>query len=769
MIDKQIIINNIKNVLKNTNLDIKDKYIGKVRDMYFVGDKSILVSTDRQSAFDRSLGFIPFKGEVLAQSSVWWFKKTSHIVKNHLIASPDANVVIAKKAKVLAIEFVVRGYITGSTSTSLWTHYEKGSRDYCGNKLADGLKKNQKLPQNILTPTTKEPDHDRPISVEDILKEGWLTQEQWDFTSHKALELFDFGQKIASEHGLILADTKYEFGVDEITGEIILIDEIHTPDSSRFWLKDSYEESFEKGQEPENIDKEFFRLWFAKHCDPYKDTVLPQAPQELVVELSQKYITLYEMITGETFTPVTNQDINQRIVKNVTEYIKINMTTNILLIGSGSREHALAKAVNKSKVEHKLFCLSGAINPAIQKLTDGYHVANVCDCDAILEYAKQQNITLAIIGPEAPLEVGLADKLKDLGIGVVGPTKDHAQLETSKAFTRDLIDSYKINANPFFKRFDSMDGVKETLKKYEKKFVIKADGLCGGKGVIVWGDHLHFMSDAIKHCQSLVDAGKEFVIEEKLVGEEFSLISFTDGKNFIHMPTVQDHKRAHEGDRGPNTGGMGTYSDVNHSLPFLSDSDIERAKEINEKVAHALKDKFGTPYQGILYGGFMATIKDTKVIEYNARFGDPEAMNLLSLLDGDFIKIAMAIATGGLDTVKSSFKNQATVCKYLVPLGYPNNSVKNFEIDISQCPDDVELFLGAVDLKGGKLIGTGSRAIAVLGMGDTIAQAEAKAEDGIKNIYGKLYHRPDIGTKDLINKRIKHMNMLRGDKYKELD
>ncbi|MFT4693718.1 MAG: fusion protein PurCD [Francisella sp.] len=322
MIDKQIIINNIKNVLKNTNLDIKDKYVGKVRDMYFVGDKSILVSTDRQSAFDRSLGFIPFKGEVLAQSSVWWFKKTSHIVKNHLIASPDANVVIAKKAKVLPIEFVVRGYITGSTSTSLWTHYEKGSRDYCGNKLADGLKKNQKLPQNIITPTTKEPDHDRPISVEDILKEGWLTQEQWDFASHKALELFDFGQKIASEHDLILADTKYEFGVDEITGEIILIDEIHTPDSSRFWLKDSYEESFEKGQEPENIDKEFFRLWFAKHCDPYKDAVLPQAPQELVVELSQKYITLYEMITGETFTPVTNQDINQRIVKNVTEYIK---------------------------------------------------------------------------------------------------------------------------------------------------------------------------------------------------------------------------------------------------------------------------------------------------------------------------------------------------------------------------------------------------------------------------------------------------------------
>ncbi len=445
------------------------------------------------------------------------------------------------------------------------------------------------------------------------------------------------------------------------------------------------------------------------------------------------------------------------------------MTANILLIGSGSREHAIAKSVNKSSSKHKLYCLSGAINPAIEKLTDNYVIADVCDVEAIIEYAKKQDITLAIIGPESTLEVGVADKLKEIGVGVVGPTKDHAQLETSKAFTRGLIDSYEINANPFFKRFDSMDGVEDTLKKYERKFVIKADGLCGGKGVLVWGDHLHSMNEAIKHCQSLVDAGKEFVIEEKLVGEEFSLISFTDGENFIHMPAVQDHKRAHEGDRGPNTGGMGTYSDANHSLPFLSDSDIERAKEINEKVAHALKDKFGTLYQGILYGGFMATLEGAKVIEYNARFGDPEAMNLLSLLEGDFIEIAKAITSGKLDEVKASFKKQATVCKYLVPLGYPNNSVKNCEIDISQCSDSVNLFLGAVDLRDDKLIGTGSRSIAVLGMGDTIAQAEQKAEHGVRNIYGKLYHRPDIGTKDLINKRIKNMNMLRGNKYKELD
>lgn len=378
MFDKQIIANNIKNVLKSTNLDIKNKYIGKVRDMYFTDDKSILISTDRQSAFDRSLGFIPFKGQILAQSSVWWFKETAHIVKNHFIDSPDPNVVIARKAKVLPIEFVVRGYITGSTSTSLWTHYKNGSRDYCGNILPEGLKKNQKLPQNILTPTTKEQDHDRPISAEDIVKEGWLTQQQWDFASQKALELFEFGQKKALEHGLFLADTKYEFGIDEQTGEIILIDEIHTPDSSRFWLKDSYATRFENGEEPENIDKEFFRLWFAKNCDPYNDEVLPQAPQELVVELSQKYITLFEMITGQKFeVPRDLENINQRIVKNVTDYLNMEKPVNILLVGSGSREHAIAEAVKRSSIANKLFCISTAINPAIDKITQGYQIADI--------------------------------------------------------------------------------------------------------------------------------------------------------------------------------------------------------------------------------------------------------------------------------------------------------------------------------------------------------------------------------------------------------
>ncbi|MGB1360898.1 MAG: phosphoribosylamine--glycine ligase [Alphaproteobacteria bacterium] len=441
---------------------------------------------------------------------------------------------------------------------------------------------------------------------------------------------------------------------------------------------------------------------------------------------------------------------------------------NILLIGSGSREHALAKAVAKSPSGANLFCLSNATNPGIKKLTADYKIASVTDVDAIVEYAVEKNIDITLVGPEAPLEVGVADGLKAKGIKVVGPTKDHAQLESSKGFTRQLITDYKIDGNPFFKQFNSMDGVVETLAQYEERFVIKADGLCGGKGVVVWGDHLNTMDEAIKHCEELIAGGNEFVIEEKIDGQEFSLISFCDGKNLIHMPAVQDHKRAFVGDTGPNTGGMGTYSDANHLLPFLSESDCEKAQNINQAVADALHDKFGTPYQGILYGGFMATKDGVKVIEYNARFGDPEAMNLLTLFNGDFVDVAKGIVDGNLNTVNAVFDKKATVCKYVVPNGYPDASQKGFKVDISKVSSDVELFMGSVDEKDGDLIAMGSRTIAVLGVADTIAQAEQLAETAVGNIEGELFHRPDVGTNELINKRIQHMNKLRGNIYKEL-
>jgi phosphoribosylaminoimidazole-succinocarboxamide synthase len=311
----------LNNCLTETSFLKGNKRTGKVRDQYDVGDKIVLITTDRQSAFDRVLASIPFKGQVLNQTSAWWFKKTEHIVANHLIEMPDPNVVVAKKCKVIPIEFVVRGYITGSTSTSLWTVYNNGDREYCGNKLPEGLIKNQKLDGNMLTPTTKEEHHDRPISPEDIINEGWMTKEDWVFCSKIALDLFSFGQKIAAEHGMILVDTKYEMGIDG-SGNILLIDEIHTPDSSRYWIKNTYEQRIENGLEPENIDKEFLRLWFVDNCDPYNDDELPPAPNDLVVELSNRYIYLYETIIGESFPmPVKGELIENRIINNLKEYI----------------------------------------------------------------------------------------------------------------------------------------------------------------------------------------------------------------------------------------------------------------------------------------------------------------------------------------------------------------------------------------------------------------------------------------------------------------
>ena len=311
----------LNNTLTETNLSAVNKRTGKVRDQYELEDRLILVTTDRQSAFDRVLASIPFKGQVLNLTSAWWFEQTKDIIPNHVIDIPDPNVTLAKKCDVFPIEFVVRGYITGSTSTSLWTVYNNGDREYCGNILPEGLVKNQKLESNMLTPTTKEEHHDRPISPDELVSEGWMTQKDWDYCSQKALELFAFGQQKAMENGIILVDTKYEMGRD-VDENIVLIDEIHTPDSSRYWIAETYDERMAAGQEPQNIDKEFLRLWFVDNCDPYNDETLPDAPVELVTELSSRYIYLYETITGGLFPfPDAGKLVQQRITKNLNEYL----------------------------------------------------------------------------------------------------------------------------------------------------------------------------------------------------------------------------------------------------------------------------------------------------------------------------------------------------------------------------------------------------------------------------------------------------------------
>jgi len=316
----QEINENLTNTLQETSISAPNKKVGKVRDAYFLDDRVVMISTDRQSAFDRVLAAIPYKGAVLNSVSAWWFKKTEHLFPNHLISTPDPNVSIVEKCDVFPVEFVVRGYITGTTETSLWTVYNNGDREYCGNSLPEGLQKNDRLDAPMLTPTTKDKVHDRPVSREEIIELGLMSSEDYDVAAKMSLDLFAFGQKTAKENGLILVDTKYELGKDAL-GEIKLVDEIHTPDSSRFWIGSSYKERISVGDEPENIDKEFLRLWFAKNCDPYNDDILPNAPDELVAELSARYILLYELITGERFVFPDLKNINQRITKNIKELL----------------------------------------------------------------------------------------------------------------------------------------------------------------------------------------------------------------------------------------------------------------------------------------------------------------------------------------------------------------------------------------------------------------------------------------------------------------
>lgn len=313
----EIIKEHIDDVLKGTDFkNIGERKVGKVRDIYTMPDKIILISTDRHSSFDRIIAHIPFKGEVLNQISAFWFENTKDIIANHVISIPDPNVLVAKKCSPLPIECIVRGYITGVTGTSLWTHYKDGQRDFGNFVLPDGMKKNQKLDEPVFTPTTKSDEHDRPVTPAEIVSEGMLSQELTDEVEKTAKALFKRGQEIALSHGLILVDTKYEFGLDE-DGKLTLIDEIHTPDSSRYWKANSYEERWNKGEEPEYFDKEFLRLWFKDNCDPYKDAIIPDAPAELVAELSRRYIEIYETITGKPFEHDFNTPVLERITNNL--------------------------------------------------------------------------------------------------------------------------------------------------------------------------------------------------------------------------------------------------------------------------------------------------------------------------------------------------------------------------------------------------------------------------------------------------------------------
>ncbi len=452
------------------------------------------------------------------------------------------------------------------------------------------------------------------------------------------------------------------------------------------------------------------------------------------------------------------------------------MKLKIVVLGSGAREHALLTALYHSQQKFhsdqsiQLHCIGTNRNPAISALcaeSSGIlTTGDIADSDFVLQRCQALQADLVIIGPEAPLESGVADLLRHNHIDVLGPGKALARIETSKSFARTFLSDTIPQACPAFSIVGTTSEAAAFLATLGQHYVIKADGLTGGKGVKVAQDHLRDHREALDYCEELLEPqGSRCVIEEKLYGEEFSLMTLTDGVTCVHFPAVQDHKRAYEGDTGPNTGGMGSYTCPDHSLPFLTPEDLATARGYNETVVAALSQQCGEPYRGILYGGFMAVEKGVRIIEYNARFGDPEALNLLSLLESDAITLFLSAAQGTLAGCQASFAQQASVCKYVVPAGYPQKSEKGIPVAIEVMHPPTYLYLGSVDasLEAG-LVTAGSRTYAVVSLADTLPEAEQLSEQHIRKLVDseeRLRHRCDIGTAALIQRRIDHMDLLR--------
>ncbi|MCQ2977406.1 MAG: phosphoribosylamine--glycine ligase [archaeon] len=430
----------------------------------------------------------------------------------------------------------------------------------------------------------------------------------------------------------------------------------------------------------------------------------------------------------------------------------------VLVVGTGAREHAICDALAK---DVELYAYMSKNNPGIAKLAVEYKKGDEGDIEAVAEYAKEKEIELAVIGPESPLGKGIVNALEEVGVPCVGPTKESARIETDKSFMRNLFADYNIDGSLTYKVFDNYEDISEFLDNYEKDVVVKPVGLTGGKGVKIVGEHLKDNQDAKEYAKEVMDNAMggftQVIIEEKVVGEEFTIQAFCDGEHLAPMPTAQDHPHAFEGDQGLITGGMGSYSNTDGLLPFMTQEDYNAAVAIMKETLKAIA-KETTPYKGILYGQFMLSKEGPKLIEYNARFGDPEAMNVLPLLKTPMIDVCKAIVNGTLDKVE--FEDKASVCKYIVPDGYPDTPHAGEIIEVDEeCIEDIgaKVFYAAVSAEEEGITLSGSRALGIVAQGKTISEAEKIAEEACGCIKGNVYHRRDVGTEELVQKRIKHM------------
>ncbi|WP_396612493.1 phosphoribosylamine--glycine ligase [Haloferax sp. S1W] len=428
------------------------------------------------------------------------------------------------------------------------------------------------------------------------------------------------------------------------------------------------------------------------------------------------------------------------------------MSETVLLVGGGGREHAIARALAP---DCDLYACASNRNPGIAELAEEFETISETAADDIVAYAESVDATLAIVGPEAGLAVGVSDALDEAGIYTFGPQAAEARIETDKAFQRRFMHDEDIPGNPDFATFDDMEAACDYIDEYDGDLAVKPAGLTGGKGVKVIGDQV--TPEEAKEYLRDSDYDR-VVLEERLVGEEFTIQAFVANGEFRVTPAVQDHKRAYEGDEGPNTGGMGSYTDVTPSLPFMEDGDYEAAVEVIEAVVDAMPD-----YKGILYGQFMLTTEGPKVIEFNARFGDPEAMNTLPVLETPFLDVLVA-AREGESLPELDFADQSTVCKYAVPEGYPTDPKAGAKIEVEVDEDaGALLFYASVDARDDGLYTTTSRSFAVVGVADSISEAEQLAEDALAAAGDGFHIRHDIGTEALVQQRIDHMADLRGE------
>ena len=434
----------------------------------------------------------------------------------------------------------------------------------------------------------------------------------------------------------------------------------------------------------------------------------------------------------------------------------------VLVVGGGAREHAIAATLARAGAE--LVVASPYANPGLERIAKASVRVDVESAQRISDFGERQEIDYAVIGPEAALAAGASDALRDAEIPVVGPSKTAARIESSKLFCRELLAKHGIGGQPMWRAPERIEKVEATLAEFSGPVVIKPSGLTAGKGVWVQGPDFPDVRPGAAYARSLLAQGQRVLIEEKLEGEEFSQMAFVTDSGIYPMPAVQDFKRALEGDRGGNTGGMGSYSQRDHLLPFLSAAQRDRAIEILAQSVAALRSE-GIEYRGVLYGGFMLTAKGPMLLEFNARFGDPEGVNAMTLYDeGNFDELLYGVACGRVDPTLLEFRRRATVLKYLVPPGYGDRPRPGGVLEIDEAAieaDGVHVFYGSVEPAGPAAVRLGSsRGIALIGEASAIHEAGARVEAALAHVHGEFYVRHDIGTLEDLARRREHMRQI---------